>query len=216
MPSIRLCHHCGTEEAKKKFCSRSCAASHNNSTRTRSLNSKLKTSRTMSGRRHKHGNGRNSSGLKYMDCIVCEKRFPVSMRSVRKTCSTACRTHAKVNNRTYVNGTQFRIKYWCKWTSEYVILESSWEVLVAKWLDRFNIEWYRPKSGFVWTDAFGKDHLYYPDFYLPNQAVYVDPKNPYGMVQGAEKIRQFKAAYYLIVGDVKHCIKALRCLTKRK
>jgi hypothetical protein len=63
--------------------------------------------------------------------------------------------------------------------------DSKWEVTVAKSLDENNIKWTRPKVGFVWTDD-GKK--YYPDFYLPEYDVYLDPKNPYLMIKDKPKI----------------------------
>ena len=54
--------------------------------------------------------------------------------------------------------------------------DSKWEVDVAKSLDEHNIKWTRPKQGFVWTDS---NRKYYPDFYLCDYDVYLDPKNDY-------------------------------------
>ena len=55
-------------------------------------------------------------------------------------------------------------------------LDSSFELHVAKSLDENNIKWIRP-TYFIWIDKDGKDHRYYPDFYLPEYDVYLDPKN---------------------------------------
>lgn len=55
-------------------------------------------------------------------------------------------------------------------------LDSKWELIVAESLDYNNIKWERPKVGFVWTDD---NRKYYPDFYLPEFNVYLDPKNSY-------------------------------------
>jgi len=63
--------------------------------------------------------------------------------------------------------------------------DSNWEVEVAKSLDANNIEWIRPKQGFVWNDEGRK---YYPDFYLLEYDVYLDPKNRYLQKQHADKI----------------------------
>lgn len=63
--------------------------------------------------------------------------------------------------------------------------DSKWEVEVAKSLDENNIEWIRPRDGFIWTD---KGNKYYPDFYLPKYGVYLDPKNDYLQQKDAEKI----------------------------
>lgn len=65
--------------------------------------------------------------------------------------------------------------------------DSTWEVRVAKSLDENNIKWERPKIGFQWTDEGRK---YYPDFYLPDYNVYLDPKNPYLQQQDKQKIQE--------------------------
>ena len=62
--------------------------------------------------------------------------------------------------------------------------DSSYEVQVAKSLDEHNIKWERPKQGF----SYGV-RKYYPDFYLPDFDMYLDPKNEYLIEQHAEKIR---------------------------
>lgn len=59
-----------------------------------------------------------------------------------------------------------------------VILESSYELIVAKELDSNNIEWSRPHR-FFYKDNKGVQHHYTPDFYLPYYNVYLDPKNDY-------------------------------------
>lgn len=63
--------------------------------------------------------------------------------------------------------------------------DSKWEVLVAKSLDENGISWIRPSVGFVWNDAGRK---YYPDFYLPDFDIYLDPKNPFLQKKDKEKI----------------------------
>jgi len=65
-------------------------------------------------------------------------------------------------------------------TFEYngVILESSYELSLAKELDKHNISWNRPKR-LKWIDASGKQRHYTPDFYLPDFNIYLDPKNDY-------------------------------------
>jgi transposase len=68
-----------------------------------------------------------------------------------------------------------------------VWFDSKWEVKVAKSLDEHHIKWERPKKGFVWNDAGRK---YYPDFYLPEFNVYLDPKNSYLQMKDLEKITQ--------------------------
>jgi len=58
-----------------------------------------------------------------------------------------------------------------------IMLDSSWEEVVAMRLDDLNINWIRPDP-IKWFDANGLDHHYFPDFYLPDYDIYLDPKNP--------------------------------------
>lgn len=75
-------------------------------------------------------------------------------------------------------------------TFEYngVILESSYELLLAKELDKNNIKWIRPKR-LKWVDDLGKQRHYTPDFYLPEHDIYLDPKNDYLIKIDSVKVR---------------------------
>ena len=57
-----------------------------------------------------------------------------------------------------------------------VWFDSSWEILVAKSLDEHGVQWERPKTGYVWNN---NNNKYYPDFFLPDFNVFLDPKNDY-------------------------------------
>lgn len=59
-----------------------------------------------------------------------------------------------------------------------ILLESSWELKLALDLDANNIEYVQPKP-FIWIDDENQTRRYYPDFYLPQHDIYLDPKNPY-------------------------------------
>jgi len=67
-------------------------------------------------------------------------------------------------------------KYICKDGSE-VLLDSSWEEQLAIRLDQLNINWIRPEDPIQWLDKEGKTHNYFPDFYLTDYNIYIDPKN---------------------------------------
>ena len=69
-----------------------------------------------------------------------------------------------------------------------VWLESSYEYRVAKELDDHNITWVRPK--YLPYTLNNKSKKYFPDFYLVEQDVYLDPKNDYLITQDARKIQQ--------------------------
>lgn len=63
-----------------------------------------------------------------------------------------------------------------------VTLQSSYELLCSEILDHLQIKWIRPKS----LKYDGK--RYFPDFYLPEHDLYLDPKNEYLAKQDAKKI----------------------------
>jgi hypothetical protein len=54
-------------------------------------------------------------------------------------------------------------------------------------MNELGIYWIRPK--FVWyTDSEDKKRRYYPDFYLPDYDIYLDPKNDYLIQTDTDKI----------------------------
>lgn len=57
-------------------------------------------------------------------------------------------------------------------------LGSSYELIVAKSLDENKITWDTCKR-IKYTDPFGKERTYTPDFYLVEYDVYLDPKNDF-------------------------------------
>jgi hypothetical protein len=62
-------------------------------------------------------------------------------------------------------------------THEYngVKLYGKWELEYAKWLDKNEIEWRRPKEKFPYTFN-GKKGYYTPDFYLIESKIYIEIK----------------------------------------
>ncbi len=89
----------------------------------------------------------------------------------------------------------------CKRTEPYkcvdgsiVNLDSSYERTVAKLLDAHKIKWNRPKP-LIWIDKKNVQHHYFPDFYLVDYDVYLDPKNEYCFKVQKEKIDYVKAHY---------------------
>jgi hypothetical protein len=70
-----------------------------------------------------------------------------------------------------------------------VLLDSSWEEALAIRLDELNIKWIRPNS-VKWTDDEGKGHNYFPDFYLVDHDLYLDPKNEQVYKTSTEKINK--------------------------
>lgn len=72
-------------------------------------------------------------------------------------------------NSSNVNG---RVKH-CKYKT--YTMDSSWELLVAKYLDNLNIKWEKPKNFFLykWNNS---THKYFPDFYLCDYNIYIEVK----------------------------------------
>ena len=75
-------------------------------------------------------------------------------------------------------------------------LKGSWEVKVAKWLDSNNIEWQtevNPQE-YMWN---GSEHLYFPDFYIPNNGMYIEVKG-FKRARDIAKWTQFKLPLIII------------------
>lgn len=70
-----------------------------------------------------------------------------------------------------------------------VHLHSSFELKVAQELDKFCIKWIRPNP-LNWIDESNVEHRYYPDFYLEDYDIYLDPKNDYLINKDEEKIKR--------------------------
>jgi hypothetical protein len=75
-----------------------------------------------------------------------------------------------------------------------VWLESSYEYKVAKSLDDNNINWIRPPY-----ISYNETKKYFPDFYLPDYDVYLDPKNDYLIEMDRDKIQSVMEQNSVIV-----------------
>lgn len=73
-------------------------------------------------------------------------------------------------------------------SGEQVLLDSSWEEALARRLDELSVEWVRPKEPLNWIDKRGYNRNYFPDFFLPEFDIYLDPKNPAAMKAQKEKV----------------------------
>lgn len=68
-----------------------------------------------------------------------------------------------------------------------VQLDSSWEEALAKRLDAIDVRWTRP-APIKYVDHNNVTRNYFPDFYLPDYDIYLDPKNPYAIKAQIKKI----------------------------
>lgn len=112
----------------------------------------------------------------------------------KQTCSPECQR---------MNSTYRKIVHEYAHNGEILKLESSWEVEIARWLDKSGINWTRPKH-IPWNDAQGKKRRYFPDFYLPDLGIYLDPKNSYQIKISEEKLAVITSKVTLIYGEVEH------------
>lgn len=205
---IKHCASCDKEiPHHKKFCNNSCSAKFNNSKRSMKWSdaSKKKHSELMKSRSHK-GSKNKSCKVKFLRCEVCNNHFMVrSHHELRKSCSNECKIELVFKDRKFVNGKRKTIPYYCKGLGREVRLESSWELRIAEFLDENNIRWIRPKS-LKWEDSNGISRRYFPDFYLVDGGIYLDPKNPFCIEKDAEKLEYFKDKISLCYGDVNDVI----------
>lgn len=203
-PNICVCGKPKSYKRKtNKYCSMSCATTHTNKTRTpRTEESRKKTSETLKktiSNKPKSIKEKTICKVSFKNCSQCGILFTIkSIRSNRKTCSRVCQIHASVGVRKYTNGRRKNIYYKHKDGST-VLLESSWELEIAEFMDKHNINWIRPKY-IRWTDKDGKIRLYYPDFYLPDYDIYLDPKNPTAISSSIDKMEIVSKLIPLIYG----------------
>ena len=192
---MKPCPKCSTLHSKPgKFCSRICA----NSRGPRSADFKRKVSQQLMGRNNHTteslsrailAKGQNVLFTQINSvCIICNKPT-VSWK--RKTCSKQCYTALMTrNSQQNPNCGGQKHTHRSKITNnknETFISESSYEVRVATSLNELNVHWIRPS--FLWyTDSNGSKRRYYPDFYLPEHDLYLDPKNEYLIKTDLDKI----------------------------
>lgn len=101
-------------------------------------------------------------------------------------------------NATYQRVCKKTAPYYNKWMNKIVKLDSSYEVTMAKLFDENNIEWIRPNP-IKWIDKNKVTHNYFPDFYLVQYNLFVDPKNDYCFKVQSEKIECLKHQYSNII-----------------
>lgn len=79
---------------------------------------------------------------------------------------------------------------------------------LAKRLDELEIDWIRPEP-LEWFDSDGKRHNYFPDFYLPQFNLFLDPKNPMAVKTQKEKLEMLAHQHpnVKILYSLEECLK---------
>ena len=87
-----------------------------------------------------------------------------------------------------------------------VMLDSTWELELAKRLDSLGIDWIRPEP-IKWIDGENVEHNYFADFYLKNYDIYLDPKNPYAIKAQKEKLKYLLTQHknIIIIETLEEC-----------
>jgi len=188
---MKECENCNeTHEGSYgsgRFCGSKCARGFSTKDKRKDINKKI------SEANHRRGNGNVT-----ISCECCNKQVEKPWnRRHQKFCSVSCARKKHMNTteskefyselakKTGIGGNRNKYAhgyYESKFAGR-VYLESSYEYRVALELDNNNIKWSRPKPL-----KYG-DKKYYPDFYLIEQDVYLDPKNDYLITIDTDKIR---------------------------
>jgi len=79
-----------------------------------------------------------------------------------------------------------------------ILLDSTWELVLAKRLEELSINWIRPEP-IPWTDKQGRIHNYFPDFYLFEHDLFIDPKNKHAANVQKDKIKILLSSYKNII-----------------
>lgn len=143
-------------------------------------------------RKNNTGVDRNPDGTYKLTCNNCDNPFNHSTKK-QKTCSPDCLQE----RRSLLCGGETNYK---KFKYKEVWMDSSWEVELAQWFDENYIKWARDKKiKFRWIDSENISHTYYPDFYLEDYNVYVDPKNRFLQEKDKEKIDYVRNEYKIVL-----------------
>lgn len=218
------CNHCNKKFQNKPFnklyCSRSCSTTTGNLLRPpRSVESKLKTSKTIS-KLISEGKYIGTHGPKIYvalhtklfglyNCHHCDIQF-WRLIPKQKCCSISCRDSIRSQNKCR----KTQILYFNKADNKNIILQSTWELKIAEWLDTNNIIWERPSKRFKWYDPLlCKSRTYLPDFYLPDFNYYLDVKNPIKIKEDKIKLSILCSQFSLFVGNIPETIKFVERLT---
>lgn len=185
--SPRTCKRCDIplpyNKRHNKFCNRSCGASFNNVTRQMTQDTRNKISKTVSSKYFPR------TRVYLCTCEICNiVYYYPKPGSSKRACSVEC-TRAIMSNNSRLHPKCGGQRTYKSHMYNGIHLDSTYELEVAKSLDANEVKWVRPK--FVWyLDSNNKLRRYYPDFYLPDYDIYLDPKNDYLIKTDTFKIKQ--------------------------
>jgi hypothetical protein len=188
-----------------KFCSRKCSNTKNHSAQTKhKISSKMKEKFKQgtislppkSSLKTQNPKSPNLKLTKTKRCKFCSKDFIANRRHTKKAswptiCSNECYIATKRQN---ARGSK-QINY------KGMSFDSKWELEYAKFLEEHSIPFIIPQP-INWIDSNQKTHKYFPDFYIKEIDLYIDPKNPIVIIQQKEKLDIVSKQINLIYGDL--------------
>lgn len=188
--------------ANKKFCSSSCSASYNNQNRSYSIETKKKLQEAyingkltglVCGKKEKKPN------IKKI-CLICGNAFwrPAYLAKKRKYCSVKCGSQ-RPGCGGYNPGSvrNFKSGWYESSIAGRVWLDSSYEFIMAKYLDEKGYRWRKNTKGFSYLKEDGSEHLYVPDFYIEDLDLWVETKG-YVVANDKRKLDAFPHKIVLI------------------
>lgn len=201
----RYCKYCGKvleyDKRNNIVCNISCSTSNNNRKRVGSSHnfSEKALKNIIDSNKKKLQKNQDNYNKQKNHCISCGTALEYKKRN-RKTCSNTCYTEhiSKLSSNNINCGGQTNYR---KFEYKGILMDSNWEVQLAKWMDEHEIVWIRSKKDllFNWVDILGKKRRYHPDFYLPKYDVYLDPKNSYLMIQDKYKLDYVRNIYGIVL-----------------
>lgn len=197
------CKNCSSiinyEKRYNVFCNKSCSVTFNNKGVDRSWTDEQKIKNLPA--LIKKNKNRSIEKIKIFkqkplnekQCKECSNLFSYINRN-KVYCSNECRIKGyskRAKNNPLFGGNKNRHSLWyISPIAGKVYLESSYELKLAKELDANNIKWIRPKFLYYIIDNTRK--RYFPDFYLIDFDIYLDPKNFYLIEKDKLKIQYVK------------------------
>lgn len=184
------------DRKNNKFCSSICSGLSQPKEKCHSNETKFKISVSNTGKHY-------IRKCKYITfiCPICKEIFILKdiLRSKKIYCSKKCSIYDQQHGFKYSPkpkggfrpNSGSKKQWYISPIAGKVFLESTWEYILAKELDKNKIKWKRPEP-ISYIDMSAKERKYYPDFLLEDFNIYLDPKNPFLQKVDKEKIKSVR------------------------